>query len=145
MAGFMSILSINVNSQNNNIQIMNEHWINEGYPHRIYIPFDYYSFFDDGTFVNNYGVYNSGTFCDITIRGQFYQTNNIIELKIIEKTEHGFLFLARDKPDSFIIEIIDINKSILKIKYFNSDEIIIMNRYDINEISDILTHRKAGF
>jgi len=139
---FMVILSVNVNPQNNDIEILNEHWINEGYPHIIYTPFDYYSFFDDGTFINYCGVYNSGTFSDNTIYGKYIKKNNIIELEVTEKIIRGYHFFV--KPDVFIIEILDINENILKIKYPNNDKIIVMNRYGINEINNILTHRKIG-
>jgi hypothetical protein len=144
MVGFMAILSVNINSQNYNNEILNEHWVNEGYPHIIYTHFDYYSFFDDGTFVNNYGVYNSGTFLDVTIHGKYIKKNNIIELEVIDKKIHGFYFLSRqNKSDTFIIEIIDINENILKIKYSN-DEIIVMNRYSRKEINNIISHREMG-
>ena len=144
MVGFMTILSVNANPQNNNFQIINEHWVNEGYPHIIYIPFDYYSFFDDGTFINNYGVYNSGTFCDITIHGKFNQKNDIIEFEITERRILGFPYLRsiRNKPDLFFIKIIDVNENIIKIKYSDNNEIIIMNRYDRNEINNILKYRE---
>ena len=123
---YIAILSVNVNPQDNYLQIINEHWINEGYPHIIYAHFDYYSFFDDGKFVNYYGIYNSGTFSDILIHGKFIQKNNIIELEVIEKITNGFPY-SKDKFDSFIVEIIEINENIVKIKYSN-DEIITMNR-----------------